>query len=111
MQEILQFAKTKVPADWASRSLEERLAYWQSPIDDPSETRRTICVVEVWCECLGRNRKDLTQSETRKINSVLKHLPGYRFSNSADCGPYGRQRAFVSEALPKRWTRIANMSK
>mgnify|MGYP000323156421 FL=1 len=111
MQEILQFAKTKVPADWASRSLEERLAYWQSPIDDPSETRRTICAVEVWCECLGRNRKDLTQSETRKINSVLKHLPGCRFSNSADCGPYGRQRAFVNEALPKRWTRIANMSK
>lgn len=111
MQEILQFAKTKVPDDWASRSLEERLTYWQSPIDDPAETRRTICAVEVWCECLGRNRKDLTQSKARKINSVLKRLPGYHFSSSADCGPYGRQRAFVSEASPKRWTRIASMSK
>ena len=109
MQDILKFAKTKVPDDWASRSLEERLAYWKSPIDDPAETRRTICAAEVWCEYLGRDRKSLTQSESRKINSILSRLPGYRLSSSADCGPYGRQRAFVSAELPKRWTRIADM--
>ena len=37
MQEILQFAKTKVPNDWASRSLEGRLTYWQST---PNDMRR-----------------------------------------------------------------------
>lgn len=109
MQEILQFAKTQVPADWSVRSLEDRLAYWQSPLDDPAETRRTICAAEVWCELFGRGRKELTQAEARKINSALAQLPGYRLSRSADCGPYGRQRAYVKQGLPKRWTRIASI--
>lgn len=108
MNEIIQFAKLKVPDNWSERNLEERLTYWRAP-NNAKETRRAICAVEVWCECLKRNRKDLTQVEAKKINEALKTLEGYRLSNSADCGPYGRQRAYVLTTLPRRWTRIANM--
>ena len=111
MQNILDFAKMNVPEDWRERSIEDRRAYWQNPDDAPAEPRRTICAVEVWCELFGEERKSLTQVETRKINCILARLPSYRLSGSANCGPYGRQRAFVRLGLPKRWTRIAAMRK
>ena len=109
---ILQFAQTKVPADWQSRSLEERLAYWREP-NDPAVLRRSICMAEVWLECLQRDISEYSQSDARKISKILSTLPGYRLSNSADCGPYGRQRAYVIDkpGLPKHWRKLASLSK
>lgn len=111
---ILQFAQTKVPADWQSRSLEERLAYWREP-NDPAVTRRRICMVEVWLECLQRDINEYTQADARMISKILSELPGYHLSNSVDCGPYGRQRAYINDSvpgrLPKNWTRLASLGK
>lgn len=111
MNIILQFATEPVPTDWAARSIEERLTYWKKPTVHSVETRRTVCAVEIWCELFGRNRAELTQAEARKINRVLAQLNDYTYSCSVDCGPYGRQRAFVRRALPKHWTRIARLCK
>ena len=111
---ILQFVTTKVPADWQSRSLEERLAYWRNP-NDQAVMRRRICMPEIWLECLQRDINEYSQTEARKISKVLSTIPGYRLSNSADCGPYGRQRAYINETapnrLPKKWTKLASLSK
>lgn len=100
MSQILDFAKKKVPYGWQEKSLDERLAY-QAELNEPMERRWTICALEVWCECFGKDRRAFTQREARQINAELAELEHYRRSTSAHCGPYGRQRAFVRQFTPE----------
>lgn len=100
MNRVLDFAKKKVPFDWQEKSLGARLAYQTAP-GEPVERRRTVCALEVWCECFGKDRRAFTQRDARQINAELAKLENYRRSTSAYCGPYGRQRAFVRQFVPE----------
>lgn len=108
MQEILEFVKTEVPTNWHERDIKERLVYWSRPDASLTEPRRTICALEVWCEFYGRSRRDFSQATARRINIELSKLTDYHRSSSLDCGPYGRQRGFARQVLPRNWTRIAS---
>ena len=97
---IEKFVNTLLPEDWASRDLEQRLAFWADGFSDeqPQGTvpRRYVCAMEIWRELFGGSVRDYTPAQAREINSMLKRLPGWRPISSIDCGPiYGKQRGFA----------------
>lgn len=62
----------------------------------PATERRRVCAAEVWVEALGKRPEDMTQTEARRINSILSSLPGWEKKGKMPPEhPYGRQRAFV----------------
>ncbi len=54
-----------------------------------------MCAAEIWVEALGKRPEDMTQTEARRINSILSSLPGWEKKGKLPREhPYGRQRAF-----------------
>ena len=97
---IEKFVNTLLPEDWASRDLEQRLAFWADGFSDEQAQgtvpRRYVCAMEIWRELFGGSVRDYTPMQTREINSMLKRLPGWTSRSCVDCGPiYGKQRGYV----------------
>ena len=97
---IEKFVNTLLPEDWATRDLEQRLAFWADGFSDEQPqgavSRKYVCAMEIWRELFGGSVRDYTPAQAREINSMLKRLPGWRPMSSIDCGPiYGKQRGFA----------------
>lgn len=100
---IREFVERKIPLDWNTRTLDERIMYWEGDFesDEPEElTERTkICAIEVWCELLRGDLKQFTQAQAREINAVLGKLSGWKKARGLNYGEcYGRQRGFTPES-------------
>lgn len=99
---IIEFLEKPVPLDWNKRTLPERRLYWSSEFGTSSvETmkRDRVCALEIWCECLGGDIKNIKKSDTIEINNLLIKMPGWVKSKSVlKFGCYGDQRGFVRAA-------------
>lgn len=94
---ILDFLEKPVPLDWAKRSIDERVCWWENgPTEGTEITQRTtICVNELWRECLDCTGKAPDRQQSKRISAVLNSLPGwYAIKTPARCGAYGVQRAW-----------------
>lgn len=92
---IESFLNMPLPKDWAKRDIFDRQAYFADRKSHAGEARVEVCVAEIWVECLGKNREDMSKYNTREVNDILKTL-GWQFGGSVKNVPnYGRQRVFV----------------
>ena len=101
---IVEFAERQVPADWAKWALDRRRDFWAGATHTAEGNtvelvdRDRISAVEVWCELLGANVRDMKPADTREINAILANLEGWkRAENPLRFGPYNLQRGFVRE--------------
>lgn len=113
--QIMEFLEKPITKGWYSKSIADRkLAMRENDFDgeidefedeiesNPSENvttilRKKVCALEIWCECLGRDRGLFPAHEAREINSILANLPGWQKHKSTMKfgGEYGVQRAFI----------------
>lgn len=92
---IESFLNKLLPDDWAKRDIFDRQAYFNDRTAEGSVERTEVTVAEIWVECLGKPRQDMSKYNTREINDLLKAL-GWKFNGSVKAVPhYGRQRIFV----------------
>ena len=98
---IADYLAQEIPADWLKWSLQQR-QMWRSGgmrYESVLQPRSRICAAEVWCEVLGKPRGDMRQRDTREINGLLEHMPGWHGVGVAKAGkPYGAQRCY--EKIP-----------
>lgn len=96
---IQAFLEMKLPKGWDNMSLNLRREYTQSYRRQQEEgiyRREKVCALEIWCELMGGEIKNLNQIQTRQINKVIESIPKWerggvlRFS-----APYGSQRGFI----------------
>jgi predicted P-loop ATPase len=89
------FLAKLLPSDWAKWDIFDRQAYFADTKATGDVKRTEVTVAEIWVECLGKQREDMTKYNTREINDILKTL-GWKFSGSVKAvSQYGRQRIFV----------------
>ena len=67
-------------------------------LSDPEIT--SICLMELWCACLGRHRQDLKKREAYELEAILRRLGTWEPYTGNSSGKmrfptYGIQRAFV----------------
>lgn len=94
---ILSFLEREVPRDWSAWPLDQRRMFWSGSVSGDLELvpRERICALEIWCELLDGNKKDLRYSDTQEINSVIAAVPGWKKSkNAVRFGYCGLQRGF-----------------
>ena len=101
---IIQYLERLYPEDWEDMNIRERHYYvntdeLESDFDNIKLTYKKdkVCVLEVWCELLGKKPADLKPINSREINDILRSLPGWsvhksglRFGKN-----YGHQRGYV----------------
>lgn len=96
---IKEFLDKRLPADWKTRSIARRKAYFRDsdPLEQEGVVRRdTVSNVEIYVECFGMdlNRKNL-RYETREISSLMARVDGWEKAGTAFLGSiYGKQRVY-----------------
>ena len=97
---ILDFAERQVPVNWDDYSLVERRSYWfnldNGEITEQELVERTqICALEVWCELLHGDPKNLDRRKSKEINDVFRRSRVWR-NKYIRTKPYGGQKGFLN---------------
>ena len=93
------YLDTPLPQNWDDMDLFARRIYLSSGIEEANpetlHVRTKVCVAEVWCECLGKNREDMDRYKTREINDILRSLRGWETNGStSNFSIYGKQKFY-----------------
>ena len=57
--------------------------------------RNTVSNMEIWCECFGKPREDMTKMDSNAIAQIMLRMPGWeRTDTSARIPIYGKQRLY-----------------
>ena len=100
---IENFVAHKVPPKWNNWTEEQRMLWWSDEFGQTQATdledRTRICVAEVWVELMHKDMASLDKKHARRINAVLRNIPGWEPSNPLRT-PYGAQRCFVRQSPP-----------
>lgn len=96
---IEEYLNTLLPAEWAQYDIEKRKDWFNDPIaaKGKAEVERVyVCIAEVWCECLQKNKAEMSRYNTREINDILRSLSDWEFINSTKIFPiYGKQKYYA----------------
>lgn len=94
---ILDFLDTLLPVDWKDKDIYARRTFLTDPLSPKGINQRThVCIAEIWCECLGREKHDMTRYSTREINDIMRGLNEWEQMNSTkNFGIYGKQKYYV----------------
>ena len=100
---IEAFLNKPLPANWYDLSVLERQqfinasdTYKDESGEDAAELkpRSKVSAIEIWCECLGRDRGNLDQISAKRINTALELIGWLRMPNPVEFKGYGRQRGW-----------------
>ena len=93
---IEKYLDILLPENWDEMSLENRKMFLYDPNKIEAKTERVfVCVAEIWCECLGKEKSDMNRYKTRDINEILRNLKNWEQSNSTKNFPiYGKQKYY-----------------
>lgn len=93
---IEEFLNRKYPANWDSLDLYDRRRWLEDPLSKNGELQRDfVCIAEIWCECLGKDKTDMDRYKTREVNEILKSLNDWEYINSTkNFSIYGKQKYY-----------------
>ena len=60
------------------------------PEDGKTISRQRVCNMEIWTECFGKNRSDITPRDSMAIKTIMRKIKGWEFlEGKKDFGVYG----------------------
>ena len=92
---ILDFLEKPVPPDWNKWPLEKRRMFINGEGNGGENLvqRDKVCALEIWCEMLGGQMKDLPRAMSTEINDTIRNLPDWNKCHTR-FGYCGVQRGF-----------------
>ena len=93
---IESFLEKMLPEDWDKKDLYDRRTWLDDPLSNNGVWKRDfICMAEIWCECLGKDKTDMSRYNTREINEIMRSLPDWEFvSSTKNFAIYGKQKYY-----------------
>ncbi len=91
------FLAVKLPESWNDLDVFERRMHLETPSKITSVVERDcVCVAEIWCECLGKNKEDMDRYKTKELNDILRSLEHWEEQKSTkNFKLYGKQRFYL----------------
>ena len=112
---IQEYLDMPLPENWNKMDLLERRAYISGDqltprVSGGSFIRQKVCVLEIWCECLGNSQASITRKDSMEIESMLYAAGWDRYVENRGrrkFGMYGIQIAYerinqVSKEVSKK---------
>ena len=94
-----------LPENWDNMDLYQRRTFLSGGEfgDTPIEgtvRRDRVCIMEIWCECFGKERQNLRKADSYELEGILNKVGGWeRYAGNASgkmrISGYGIQRAFI----------------
>lgn len=93
---IEEYLNTKFPDDWDKMDLYDRRRWLEDPLSKNGTVQKDfVCIAEIWCECLGKEKNDMSRYNTREINEILRSMPEWEAIASTKNFPlYGKQKYY-----------------
>ena len=93
---VEKYLERLLPADWDKKDLFDRRSWLDDPLSEVGTIQRDfVCTAEIWCECLGKDKHDMTRYNTKDINNLMATLSNWEFISSTKNFPiYGKQRYY-----------------
>ena len=105
---IAEYLDKLLPEDWDRMELSERRGFLRGdPFTSGNRVgtvqRMSVCAVEIWAECFGKDPTTIKRSDTYDIFGMLMKIGGWeKYSGNKSSmlrrPPYGPQRCFVRKA-------------
>lgn len=93
---IESYLERRLPTDWDQKDLYERRMWLDDPLSNNGSYRRDfVCMAEIWCECLNKDKTDMSRYNTREINDIMRSLSDWEFVPSTkNFAIYGKQKYY-----------------
>ena len=93
---IEEYLNTKFPDDWDKLDLYDRRRWLEDPLSKNGTVQKDfVCIAEIWCECLSKEKNDMSRYNTREINEILRSMPEWEAIASTKNFPlYGKQKYY-----------------
>jgi predicted P-loop ATPase len=99
---IEQFLDLKLPENWETRDIGMRRNFLENDAlsEKGVKLRDYVCMAEIWCECLKKDKDTMTRYNTREINEVMKSLADWEYVQSTKNFPnYGKQKYYQRKLI------------
>lgn len=93
---IEEYLNTKFPDDWDKMDLYDRRRWLEDPLSKNGTVQKDfVCIAEIWCECLGKDKTDMSRYNTREINEIVRSLPEWEpITSTKNFVIYGKQKYY-----------------
>jgi hypothetical protein len=102
---IGDYLETLLPDNWDNMDLYQRRSYlageseFGTTVPLGAVIREKVCVHEIWCECLGKDKTNLRRQDSFEIIGVLMRIGGWETYSGNKQGQtrfpiYGNQKTF-----------------
>lgn len=94
---IENYLDTLLPEKWDSMDIEDRRDYLRDPLSARGKTERDfVCIAEIWCECLGKEKDQMDRYKTRELNDIMRSLDRWeQFTSTKNFSIYGKQKYYA----------------
>ena len=102
---VREYLDTLLPEDWEKLDLFDRRNFLSGnefgEIGRKGTVRRTtVCNMEIWCECFGKDRSNLKRADSNELAAILIKLGWERLPEKIRTQLYGPQYIFVPKDVP-----------
>ena len=92
---VLEYLDRLLPENWDELDVYERRNWIDNPENQGTEIRDRVCTAEVWCECLGNEKENMTRYNTRDVNDMLRSLTSWEaVVSTSKFKIYGKQKYY-----------------
>jgi putative DNA primase/helicase len=85
-----------LPENWPTLDIHERRIFLENPEGKGTNQKDYVCMAEIWCECLNKDKENMSRYNTREINDIMKGLEDWEYSKSTKNFPlYGKQKYYA----------------
>jgi len=91
-----QYLNRDLPKDWYNKDIFERRQFLDDPVAKGIMSRDYVCIAEIWCECLNKDKENMSRYNTREINDIMRGLQDWEPINSTrNFSIYGKQKYYA----------------
>lgn len=103
---VREYLDTLLPDNWSDMDLYERKNFLSgSSISDigrkGTAVRTTVCNMEIWCECFGKDSSSMKKSDSYEIGAIMQKIENWYKADRHQFPIYGRQRAYMRHEQDK----------
>lgn len=93
---IEEYLNKRLPSNWEDMDLLDRRSFLNDPLSKQGTVFRDyVCVAEIWCECLCKDKNEMDRYKTRELNDILRSLEDWDQQNSTrNFKIYGKQKFY-----------------
>ncbi len=105
---VREYLDTLLPQQWDDMDIFERRNFLAGDFEfgestlQGTERRTKVCLQEIWCECFGKKKEDISRRDSFEIQGILVKIGGWKRYGGNKSGKmrrpnYGPQLTYVRD--------------